>query len=398
MADQLILLVTALVRHSNFPYGTQDISLAVSMYLNQTSADGNLSHKKHFMALVTDNRVPLQKDSISSIQWLRGVAALLVVFHHLGSFMSDVGVKLYKFDVGAIGVDIFFVISGFIMVYVTRFHDGSVRATATFFKKRCVRVLPMYWLVTGIYLASDNLTKPDQINLSIVLKSFLLIPSYYLVPGMISPVLIQGWTLYYELFFYLVLGGALFFLTPLRSRIFVCLFFCMLVYLGHVIGNKGAITSIYTNPLLLEFLAGVAIGHVYVTHHQRSVALASLLLLFAVASFFIAPLGWDRSIRWGVPSALLVAGVVLLEGATKSSKIWRWNLGSRAGEISYSLYLTHYAVFVFASVPSILIWTRTASPLEHIGYGMYLLSISVAASALLFKYIEKPLLRKFSGR
>lgn len=129
---------------------------------------------------------------LHSIQWIRGVAALIVVVHHLLLFFKDIGIKTETFDFGAIGVDIFFIISGFIMVYITKDHDGSFRASMFFFRNRFFRVMPVYWLITLVYLSSNVLTNPNNATQEVILKSFFLIPSYYLVEGMVSPIVIQG--------------------------------------------------------------------------------------------------------------------------------------------------------------------------------------------------------------
>ncbi len=326
---------------------------------------------------------------------LRGIAALVVVLHHLGLFMKDVGINLYTFDLGAIGVDIFFVISGFIMIYITNNHNGSTKSTWIFLKKRLFRIMPLYWLITLVYLASDNLTKPDNINDEIIVKSFALIPSYYLMEGMISPILIQGWTLYYEMFFYISLGVLLFVFKPFRAWILISVVFIALMYLGHSIHAKTAITSTYTSMLLLEFLLGGLIARIYLSGWRPPIYIAvSLLTLFGVALTF-APSEWDRSFRWGVPAALLLAGSVFLEAKTQKLWIWQSKIGGAGGEISYSLYLTHYAVFVFASVPTILLWAKTGSVYTKIGYGVYVVFISMLASLILYRYIERPILNRY---
>src|ERR1700733_8304140 len=130
-----------------------------------------------------------------SIQILRAVAALSVMITHLwwGLFTPD-------FFLGAVGVDLFFVISGFIMVYVSEPLFGQKSSPTTFFVRRVVRIVPLYWMITvAILIGGHSLgLRPNTTWLNIV-GSFMFIPTTH-ADGTTEPVLLVGWTLNYEMF------------------------------------------------------------------------------------------------------------------------------------------------------------------------------------------------------
>ena len=161
---------------------------------------------------------------ILSIQALRGIAAILVVFCHSEQFISEfstVHLKIYLGQCfGQFGVDIFFVISGFIMVYISHNNFGDRRVILPFLMRRFTRIFPIYWLMTlivvlliipsGLYsyaLPESQLAVVDAIkSTSYLFKSFLLIPinDTSFNPPVVGPVIGVAWTLVYEMFFYYV--------------------------------------------------------------------------------------------------------------------------------------------------------------------------------------------------
>ncbi len=133
----------------------------------------------------------------SSIQTLRALAALSVLFYHESST---------KFTVGAVGVDIFFVISGFIMGTI-----GYRETPLDFMMKRIIRIVPLYWLVTAaVCLVSliPGVFHQFSCDLPSLLQSLFFIP-YVNQAGHIEPLMVPGWTLNYEMFFYAVFAVGL---------------------------------------------------------------------------------------------------------------------------------------------------------------------------------------------
>lgn len=173
------------------------------------------------------------KDSLHSLQSLRSIAAIMVVaFHsyvHLDARGIIAGIPAIV-DAGRAGVDIFFVISGFIMVYISQDNFGRPGAPADFLIRRIIRVLPVYWLYTFLiasilFVAPHLFSQGKSFDLNHLMASLLFIPWENSI-GDIKPVLNVGWTLNFEMYFYclfaitLLLGKR--YLLPLLSIVMLC--------------------------------------------------------------------------------------------------------------------------------------------------------------------------------
>lgn len=265
------------------------------------------------------------RTTLTSIQYLRGLAALAVVAMHTGWTYSGIG---------AAGVDVFFVISGFIMVHVSR---REVTPTV-FLRARVLRVVPLYWLLTLVGVALAGLDDIPRI-----LASLAFWP-HAGFDGRDYPVLIPGWTLNYEVFFYLAFAVTLLLQARLRLPV-LSLGLAGLVALGIAIHPAQAAAATYTGPLLLEFLGGAWLCQAWqrgwVPRGRWGLALSALGALVLLAQAGIGPFeGW-RCLTWGLPSLLIVAGALGAEAGGRLPRI----LGLRQmGDASYALYLTHLMV------------------------------------------------------
>ena len=193
---------------------------------------------------------------MESVQALRAVAALLVVgFHGLGMATRAGWPAPPPF--GAFGVDIFFVVSGFVMVLTTQ-----ARTTpAKFLGDRIARIVPLYWVITtpkvGLKLAIPTLGAL-KFNLAHVLPSYAFFPWLDQL-GDPYPVVYVGWTLNYEMLFYVAFAALM--LDANR----LALMFGAAVIAGMLSGGAGPLAwQTWTDPILLEFVMGLAIGLVYV--------------------------------------------------------------------------------------------------------------------------------------
>lgn len=295
---------------------------------------------------------------LDQIQALRGIAAILVVASHI-----------HFFGRGAFGVDIFFCISGFIMMHVTR------RDTRLFLAKRLIRVVPLYWLLTLVLFCIVSV-KPQLFNSAeasyeFLVKSLLFIP--FDRNGYVEPLLGPGWTLNYEMFFYLLFYIS--FRVSHEKRMLICtLLITWLVVMGAIYQPADTLLRFYTSPMLFEFCFGMLAYHIYSRLEQvswsnveRCLAGISILVLGIWLLYStIEGRQYYRCLIWGVPSLLVFVLTVL---ALRDVPIWS---GMRKfGDISYSLYLTH--IFI------VLGFDRLVSSLSEFN----VLALTVAGGALL---------------
>ncbi|WP_036266289.1 acyltransferase [Methylobacterium sp. 10] len=277
-----------------------------------------------------------------SIQALRFVAALLVMAFHLADG---------NFIVGAVGIDIFFVISGFIMGTI-----GVGETPSTFLAKRIIRVVPLYWAVTLFLSAVSVLGVFSRITVDppSLAKSLLFIP-YFEAGGDLWPIVPVGWTLNVEMLFYALFAAGLFLGTPIR---FAAASLALLALAGAVFQPSDAILRQWTTPLLLEFAAGLALAT-----RVRPSGIGKGLAMLGIGVIWLGELAslgiydqYYRLLTWGVPAFLIVCGALAIERAG------RWPSGLRAleigGDASYSLYLLHG--IVISAAAKILGTTLTA--------------------------------------
>ncbi len=339
-------------------------------------------------------------DAIIGIQYLRGVAALMVVFFHSRSYFTDLAVWT---GVGARGVDIFFVISGFIMAYSTRHvdRDSSVaRESFIFLTKRIIRIVPLYWVAllwTSAPYWIDGLSKANSaidllLNLNpdliAIVKDFFFIPHLSIDEeevGEIFPVLIQGWTLNYEMFFYGLFALSMFF----RSyRLFAAsLVLVALVLTGKIHKFTDIAGLVYTASILIEFVFGMMVFYVY-TQTQHLTFNRVPLIVLGVVGFLLLNSGSsvnDKYVLAVAASIIVLVFIHVFRGIHLSPlKI--------LGDASYSIYLFHAAVFELAR------WFIRYLELGNEGYlniTMIVLIQVISAiiiGTIIYYVIEKPML------
>jgi exopolysaccharide production protein ExoZ len=289
-----------------------------------------------------------QIGTVFSIQLLRCIAATLVVlFHTQQAFSAHVTAAVlpkegYLFGFGAVGVHIFFVISGFIMVLTSVRPDKPYEA-GKFFKRRLLRIYPIYWLCILAYIGVNGLIdKPYHLSAGEMVGALLLWPSSASL--FIGP----AWTLSYEMFFYICFGLAMM-LSLTRGLIVLVLVFGALIAVGHFATLDSYDLVVVTNVLLAEFLAGAAIG--WLAHMGRlplrwGPALTALGIGLFIAGLVADYTRWPSPATWGVPSAILVLGLVTWEHARGAAPLVKRM--SRLGDSSYVLYLIHILVITVA--------------------------------------------------
>ena len=331
---------------------------------------------------------PVDAGMLVSIQGLRAVAAIAVAAYHALQWCDG------GFDVGRAGVDVFFIISGFVMWHVT---CGRPVSPAAFLWRRVTRVAPFYWLVTlgvlGVALVWPGFLPEVLPGWSHLALSLAFIP--HLDPrGLPFPTLPPGWSLNYEAVFYIIFAAALALPRAWRGRLVVGALVAVTVF-GFL--EPDSFYYLGANPMLLQFAVGLGLG--LAAEHRRmpgpiiGAALVAAAIgvwsLEAVLGVFTELL---RPLLWGVPAFLLVAGGLSLElgGALKRAPRALVRALMSLGDASYAIYLLH--------LPA------TALVAHTLGYGrpwLFLpvaVIISVMAGLAGRAWLERPLLTFLRAR
>ncbi len=278
------------------------------------------------------------------IQFLRFVAAALVVAFHtqlaLGAVLSDKFSHdiLYGFGFGAVGVHIFFVISGFIMVYTQQTHFGTARPLG-FLWRRVLRIYPLYWFCAAVTAGCALLLGTSEVPG----RLWDWIASLLLIPGHASGIIFVGWTLAYEMVFYIIFAAILALQWPmLRSLIALSLGICVLIGIGRVMDLQNTPGfNVVTSVLLIEFALGAWVAYFAIKTRNAMLGWVCLvlgLLAFAIG-LYVGYYKVPRIVSWGLPSALLIYAVAVLERSRiPAIKIPIFDL---LGGASYALYLIH---------------------------------------------------------
>jgi exopolysaccharide production protein ExoZ len=278
-----------------------------------------------------------ESTTIVSVQYLRALAAVLVLLHHAALKQGQISGSGAAFSFGMSGVDLFFIISGFIMCHVTSQRETSARL---FLWARVKRIIPLYWTLSlvalAVYVVSPNMVNTSG-GVTTILNSFTLIPNG-------DKFLIQnGWTLSYEFWFYLLFAAVL---SMPRTLQFGCVFLALvgLATIGFVFAPTPPTLKFITGPLLLEFAMGIA-AHVYIRRSRHYFAI-DLSFIVAGVAMLVTSLNAssveNRVLSYDLPYALVFAGLVSLESLIARG---RQTAGARVlekiGEASYSIYLSH---------------------------------------------------------
>ncbi|MBX9604822.1 MAG: acyltransferase [Gammaproteobacteria bacterium] len=263
------------------------------------------------------------------VQCLRGLAALLVLFHHSRLYMPAAPEWT---NFGARGVDVFFVISGFVMAHSLSQRDSRGLAAATDFAvRRLLRVVPLYWVATFLLIRHDLLAGRVP---ECLWKDLLFIAHESIqFPGRMYPVLVPGWTLNYEMFFYGLLAVALLF-TRNAARTIGAVLLLMTGIGWCVKPPNSSVAGFYTSPFLVLFVAGMIL-HGARSHLPRLGAGPAASILVAALIVMCAPLPGPRLVAVGIPALIAVGAAVQLSSVSTAS----FRLPIALGDASYSIYL-----------------------------------------------------------
>ncbi|HWB27005.1 MAG TPA: acyltransferase [Chitinophagaceae bacterium] len=353
-------------------------------------------------------------EKLNSIQYLRGFAALMVLYCHVIDFQMEFSTSaqqnfFYVQNFGAIGVDIFFVISGFIISYIASGSGGKTEAL-DFFKRRFARVNPAYYLASFLYflvmLLCHNIHGSYKLKHGII-KSITILPIFDRGTEFWNPLLILGWTMSFEWFFYIIYGGLIFYSVRTKSLLLL-LILGALTITGWLYHQTEVHYVFVTNPIIWEFCFGVVIARVY-KKIKINKAVAFFFLTTGIAWYVCliiwgygdiseslytinATLSWQRVLLWGIPSACIVMGILFVE-SNYGHRFFSNKILLLLGNSSYAIYLIHpillsivYYVFAITDYkmqglpPDLWIW---------------LLIITVASGCVIYyTYIERLLVKQ----
>jgi peptidoglycan/LPS O-acetylase OafA/YrhL len=328
------------------------------------------------------------------IQILRGLAALMVVFHHVGQQATlDFKSQLDWLHRGAFGVDLFFPISGFVIYLSTQsmLRKQVENPAREFAFRRLMRIVPLYWFFTLVKAAILSLTMRDHhLRLWSVMASMLFQFSRNR-EGNLYTVLSVGWTLNYEMLFYAVVLMAILFKKPLLAWCSAVI--GVIVVSGFFIPDHSA-QSFFAHPIILEFLAGMFVAE-YAPRLRglkpvagiamTGLGVTALLIYDPALSIATSPM---RALIWGIPGVLIVAGFVAMEDRIPFRSLTKLLL---LGDASYALYLSHgFILPVIGKLCSGLHLQAAAVPV------FFLISAvcSIGFGVMAHLKIELPLLRK----
>lgn len=344
------------------------------------------------------------KAEFQSVQALRAVGVILVViFHSLGMWTERVihNPAHPYWQNGSAGVDLFFVISGFVMVVATRSLTTQPDGWWIFVKRRVRRIVPLYWGLTSLKLCAMLLipammlhTAPGIAN---IVCSYLFIPARTL-GGTIHPVLPVGWTLNYEMLFYTLFALALFLQAGLLR--FLVPVLVSLAIVGLIRADDWPAFTTLADEIVLEFLFGICAAFAILRGWRLTLPVALAVLALASVALLTDPLGpvigvahgfgrQDlRTITFGIPALAIVFASASIEG-------WARRILPRVvlvtGDASYSIYLAHgFALPVVGILLAHLHPPAAHTALAAVGLGM---AGSLIAGFMTYRVIERPLLK-----
>ncbi len=312
---------------------------------------------------------------LANVQALRALAAIAVIVGHSGG-MNIIHVPPMLQACGYSGVDVFFVISGFI-ISQTAIRPNFSRADAgAFLLRRYWRIYPLYWIaLIAVVVFSRNVlplqyplvacNKPQAHYLLLLTQSNCWIP--------------PAWTLKFELYFYTAFAAALL-VAPRRVFPVITVAMCGQLLAVYTAGSAQSNDAFFTSPLILEFGFGCGVAWL---HHKRLSApiipvLAIGVLVFAVGPYVAStqePKPLFRTFSFGLGAAFILYAALMAEvrGLPAAPRFLQ-----QLGDASYSIYLWHWPIITLCAKAAL---------------GWYTVAIAVAFGVLSYLWIERPLLQ-----
>jgi exopolysaccharide production protein ExoZ len=337
------------------------------------------------------------------LQALRGLAASLVVLSHSANTLREQNLisDTYAGRLGIsgyFGVATFFIISGFIIYKTSRASFGDLRGSTAFVLKRLIRIIPVYWIATAVFLLLSP--RRAEFSLSDILFSLLLVPHLIGSAGNMHPVVGQGWTLQYEMLFYLIFAAGLL-LTRRAGTVLIIATLIALVAVGEMImplsdmAEPLTVAQYWTRPIILLFAVGIGFGMLE-ERMPRSFAIPRpFTLMLAVLGLWFAyslggPLAAADQIQF--PTVLVIwllcAAWVFASIFGQSREGLFEATAEGFGDASYSVYLFH--TFVVSAL--------LRAKVQDISPVLFVIAVLVGANVFgfaMYRLVERPILRRF---
>lgn len=355
----------------------------------------------------------MAQEKLYSIQYLRALAAILVVYLHSINLQINCGGVSFQQNfyflktIGSLGVDLFFIISGFIICYVSSKESG-IKSFVYFLKKRFIRINPVFYLSCLILFFCYLIWNSSVFSFDTILKTLFIIPFFDSGEDFIYPIIYVGWTLSYEWTFYLFYGSFIAFSIVKWREMYLCSIFFILFLFGFFFPINEIHYIFITNPMFLEFGMGMLIAVLYRNIKRINIFIPILsgiiaLVIFSYLIFkghgevgeaYLINKGiftWHRVIIFGIPSALLFICFLFLEKRTSAYFYKNDNL-ALLGDASYSIYLLHPIIFF-------ILHATVSEQLAFINPDFLVIlfvAIAVFLGVLYHKFVEKRLIAIFS--
>lgn len=318
------------------------------------------------------------------LQYLRGLAACGVVAYHAADRAG------HPFAAGEAGVDLFFVLSGFLMWAIT---DATSRPGA-FLADRAKRIVPSYWIVTSVMLvgAIAGLFPAVRLTVAHIAASYAFVPAVSPSNGQVWPLLVPGWTLNYEAGFYGLFAVAL--CLPRKVQLVTLTVVLLTLACVHPLVGPGAtLLHFYTDPHILEFLGGLWLAQawqngMFARSNAGATWIVATVVLFAVA--LALPTEWPKALRYGLPAVSAVAATLAFE--RRGPGIPEVPILRLLGDASYSVYLWHtLAISVTTKLAAKLHLTDVLAIPLHFAAG-------IGIGLLGYYGVERPIIGYFQRR
>ena len=352
----------------------------------------------------------VRENKLEWVQALRGAAAFMVVMVHSRSALMDTAAGKVVADhvllPMGMGVDLFFIISGFLMMFTSRDFDGTKAYAWRFVAKRAARIWPLFVVVTPVALVVEHGIHGfvDPSILLPYLEGLLFIPHNPSASGIYFQMAVGvAWTLCFECYFYLLFAACMLF-GRWRYVVMAAWFALTLVVIPLVRGNYSLnvasqplvewlrYANLAINPIVWDFIIGMIGGWLYAADFK--IARSRTIYAMVMVSCVLLLMGWNRMGMmdffgphgWGAPMTILFFGAVML-AKVDALNVPAWSVW--LGNISYSLYLVHVYVFeILQRVASVIpMGQSTANTVLFVSRPI----VAVICAWVTFRYVEAPI-------